>query len=135
MAMLVVGHASRVLWQCFNLKVTEGDSDISKFIWLSLPFGILTCLMPIGFTFFAFKYYEVTSLTLMLIRNVTPIEIQRKIKCIHTFKWTLAAIFICCYTIFLTLIASARQIDVNNDCTTRNCRTIVAWSIIPNFLD
>ena len=66
MQLLIVmafGYASRVTFQALNIKYwTEISAETNTYIWIVFPFAVGTVLVPIGFTLFAFRYFEATSL-------------------------------------------------------------------------
>ena len=130
---MAFGHLARLIFQVINIWYFKDSSLLT--IWLIFPFACLTALTPIGFTMFAFRYYEVTSTTLILMAKGTMQEVmlcQRKVK-----FWKLAAIVELASGVILQslLICFARQCHLSNNCTTSSVNNFLRWSELPNAID
>jgi TRAP-type C4-dicarboxylate transport system permease small subunit len=71
---MAFGYVSRITFQAFNIYyfdrlAVEDDNIKNVTIWLPFTFGWGTALVPIGFTCFAFRYFEVTSLSQVAVNH------------------------------------------------------------------
>ncbi len=87
---MALGHLDRCIFQLINIWyfAIPGGNGSKLTIWLMLPFGSLTCLPPIGFTMFTFRYFEATSLTLILKALGSKEEQDKSKGMINFWKWT-----------------------------------------------
>ena len=72
LTIMAFGYASRITFQALNLKYFQSennDSETITQIWIVFPFAWGTALVPIGFSLFAFRYFEVTSLNQVTVNQ------------------------------------------------------------------
>lgn len=131
---MACGYFARIMFQVLNLIYFAHPKSYVT-IWLPFPFAALTCLPPIGFTMFAFRYFEVTTVTQISIESGTnQKQVRKKINC---FKLAIIIELAIGITLQSAFVIAGRLCAFlpNDKCSIPTANTIKAWSFVPNIFD